>query len=104
MAAGLKLASLTPLTLTSATRAACSSTTLSVYSAIVTAEAGNTGNIYVGGADVSISNGIPVEPGNALTLAISGNERFSEFDLADVYIITSTTNNIARINCFRRKL
>jgi hypothetical protein len=103
MAAGLKLYNLEPLSLTSGVAESLSSTPLTVYNAIIVADAANTGNIFVGGSSVSTTNGIPVEPGNTLTLAVEV-ERNSEIDLSEVYLITNTTGNTVRIACFRRRI
>lgn len=103
MAAGLKIYNLDPVTLGSGVASALSAATLPVYNIIVIAEASNTGNVYIGGANVSTSNGIPIEPGNTLTLEVS-HERYSEMDAADVYAITSSAGNVVRIACFRRRL
>jgi hypothetical protein len=104
MAAGLKFANLPPLTLTANTPQVVQGQSLSVYSAIIVAEATNVGNIFVGDSGVTPSTGVPIEPGNTLTLAVEGAGRFTEFDLTDLFVTTNTTGNIARISVFKRKV
>jgi hypothetical protein len=103
MGHGLKIYNLDVVTLTSGTASQASSTALPSYSAIITAEASNTGNVYIGDASVSITKGIPIEPGNTLTIAVNEPNRYSEVDISDIYIITSTTGNKVRVSCLRRK-
>jgi len=53
-----------------------------IISVTIKAKSSNTGNIYVGGSDVSSSNGLILEPGDAVSLDIN--------DLSTVYIDADT--------------
>lgn len=103
MAAGLKLAQLEQLVLAANTATAVTGSTMPSYSLIITAEASNSGSLYVGDSNVTTTNGIPIEPGNTLTLATPERDRYTEIDLADIYIITGTSSNKARISYLRRR-
>lgn len=103
MAAGLKLAQLEQLTLAANITTPISGISIASYSLIITADASNSGNLFIGDSSVTITNGIPIEPGNTLTLATPERDRYTEIDLADIYIITGSTGNKARVSYLRRR-
>ena len=57
--------------------------------AIKTSGSANTGNIYVGGDDVSSSLGYPLTPGQVLELPMAAGQTY--IDLAEVYIDAGTS-------------
>jgi len=56
---------------------------------LIRAESTNTSTVYVGNENVTISNGFPLSPGDALTLEIA--------DLSKVYVITDSGTQYVRI-------
>jgi len=53
---------------------------------IVQSDYDNTGEVYVGGSDVSSDNGIILQPGDALAISLSRGNRVN---LADLYVDAS---------------
>lgn len=104
MAAGLKLFNLDVITLVSGVAQALTSTTTTSYSIIVSADAANVGNVFMGDSTVSITKGLPIEPGNTLTISVTEPGRLSEIDAADIFAISSSTGNKVRTAVLRRRL
>lgn len=83
---------------TAGTRVALSADKLLSASLVVEALPTNTGNIYVGGIDVSSSNGIILQPGQSVSIPgpeIHGNQY--EIDLAQVYLDAGTNGDATRV-------
>jgi hypothetical protein len=63
--------------------------------AIKTSGAANTGNIYVGGSDVTASLGYPLTPGQDVTLEACAGQSY--IDLANVYIDAGTSADEVKV-------
>lgn len=103
MAAGLKLYNLDRLNLISGAAVQVIANTFPSFSVIITAESSNSGNIYIGDSTTDANKGIPIEPGNTLAIDSPPESRWSELDLSDIYIFTSSSGNKARVSCLRRR-
>ena len=68
--------------------------------AIKTSGGANTGNIYVGGVDVSATVGYPLTPGQDVTLEPC--QGFTYIDLATVYIDAGTSADEVKVIYGRR--
>lgn len=103
MAAGLKLYNLDRVDLISGQAVQIIANSFPSFSIIITAESTNSGNIYIGDSTVDANKGIPIEPGNTLAIDSPPESRWSELDISDIYIYTSSSGNKARISCLRRR-
>lgn len=66
--------------------------------AVVQSHPSNVGNIFIGGSDVSSSNGFVLEPGDSVNLGqFLDKKRGSVLDLYNFWIVSSTNNDVARI-------
>lgn len=83
-----------------AIRVAASSTYSDRYcdTAVVQAHPSNVGNIFVGGSDVSSSNGFVLEPGDAINLAqFMDKKRGAVLDLYNFWVVGDTNNDTVRV-------
>jgi hypothetical protein len=103
MAAGLKLVNLDRINLSSGVTNQLYPTSFPTYSIILTAESANSGNVYIGDSLVDEDRGIPIEPGNTLTIDSSGEGKHTELDASDLYAFTNSSGNKVRISCLRRR-
>lgn len=90
--------SLTPITLTSGSATRLASDHLYASSVIVYADDLNTGNVYIGGDNVTTSNGIPLSKGKMFDIShdvVYGTN--GKIDLSTLYLDTDTTNNLVRV-------
>lgn len=79
-------------------------TTYWVLTVTVYANSANTGNIYVGDDAVTSTTGVPVAPGDTCEIDMEiGGKNFDEISLDDIYIVSSTTGNSARVIAVVRK-
>lgn len=102
MAAGLKLINLDPVSLTGGIASQLYSNTLPVYHVLIVAEPSNVGYVYIGDSNTSNLRGIPIEPGNTLTISVE-TDKHAEIDISDIYALTNTSGNIIRVSCLRRR-
>lgn len=66
--------------------------------AVIQAHPSNTGNIFVGGSDVSSSNGFVLEPGDAINLAqFIDKKRGAVLDLYNFWVVSATNNDVIRV-------
>jgi hypothetical protein len=66
--------------------------------AVVQAHPSNTGNIFVGGSDVSSSNGFVLEPGDAMNLGqFLDKKRGAVLDLYNFWVVSATNNDVVRV-------
>ena len=66
--------------------------------AVVQAHPSNTGNIFVGGSDVSSSNGFVLEPGDAMNLGqFLDKRRGAVLDLYNFWVVSSANNDVVRV-------
>lgn len=100
----IQLASIPPVAVASSNVAVpLIATVLWCTSATLQAEATNVGNVYIGGSDVTSTNGAFVSAGESIEIAGDEiNGRQEEFDLSRVYINASTIGNGVRIIIFKR--
>ena len=94
-----------PLTevLVSNNAVALSSTSLPVSSVVIQAEYTNVGRIVVGDSTVTNTTGLELGPGDTTSISMESLHKQGEFDLADVYINSTTSGNKVRCLAFRRK-
>lgn len=82
---------------TAGTRVRLSSTSILSESILVIAAAANTNNVYVGGSDVSSTNGIPLSPGQSIVLQGAAARNSSEqINAKEIWLDADTNGNIAR--------
>lgn len=75
-----------------------------VLNVTIQAESTNTGNIYVGDETVTTTTGVPVAPGDTCEIDVPvGGRNFDEISLNDIYIVSSTSGNKARVIAEVRK-
>lgn len=90
--------SLSPKTTTNGVATALSATQIFCASVIIYADNLNTGNVYIGGPSVSVSNGIPLRANQSQNLSYDlvwgGN---GKIDLSKIYLDTDQTGNAVRI-------
>jgi hypothetical protein len=101
-----KMFTLSPITIATAGTAQSINPASSVFcsSVIVTADAANTGKVYVGGSNVAAANGQPLSAGEALVVTsddVRGSA--SELDIKDIYVDTQTNANVVRVAYIARK-
>jgi len=66
--------------------------------AIVQAHPDNVGNIYLGGSDVSSSNGLVLSPGDAMNLGqFLDKKRGAVLDLWNWWVVSSANNDQIRV-------
>jgi len=68
---------------------------------IITTGSGNAADVYVGGSDVSATKGIPIPPGQSLTIQcplVRGGE--DELTLNDLYLFSTTSAQLAYVAYF----
>lgn len=77
---------------------------LRVVSVTISADAANTAKIYIGDETVTASSGIELSPGESAVISTplrpSGSE---EFLLNEIYVVASTSGQLARAAVWRRK-
>jgi len=79
-------------------------TTLFVLTVTIFANAANTGNIYVGDDAVTTTTGVPVAPGDTCEIDVEiGGKTSDEISVDDIYIISGTSGNSARVIAMVRK-
>lgn len=75
-----------------------------IVSVTISADATNTGRIYIGDSTVTPANGIDVGPGESALISTplrpSGSE---EFHLDEIFVTTSTAGSKIRISAWRRR-
>lgn len=74
-----------------------SSTSLVVQSATIQADPENAGNVYLGGTDVDLSNGVVLEPGKAFNIPVRSLADKGGIDLQKVYIDAATSGDEVRV-------
>jgi len=85
----------TTVTVTNAgTRVQVSTTPVWATLVILQADPNNTGQIYVGGSNVSSSNGIVLQPLDGLTITPAQGRRV---DLREIWVDASTNNQSVRV-------
>lgn len=58
----------------------------------------NVGNIYIGGSDVTSSNGFMLEPGDAINLSqFMDKKRGATLDLYNFWVVSDTNNDSIRV-------
>jgi len=84
----VKTKSITKDVTTAGTSEALVASDTMVISYMILAKAGNVGNIFFGGSDVTSSNGLPIAPGKSISNELPSNSSMGglEFNLKDVYI------------------
>lgn len=90
--------SLSPVTLTHGVATRLSASAIYASSLILYADPLNTGNVYLGGSNVTTSNGIPVAKGQSFNLSydlVFGSN--GKIDLRTLYLDSDTTSNLVRI-------
>ena len=66
--------------------------------AVIQAHPSNTGNIFVGGSDVSSSNGFVLEPGDGMNLGqFLDKKRGAVLDLYNFWVVSSVNNDVIRV-------
>lgn len=92
------LTSITAVSLTNGVATQIVSTKTFASSVICYADSLNTGNIYMGGASVTTSNGIPISKNQSenisYDLVYGANQKI---DLSSIYFDTDTTGNKVRV-------
>jgi hypothetical protein len=73
-----------------------------VSSILIQADQDNTDSIYVGDVNVTSLTGVELMPGDSATIEVD-LERNSELYLDEVYIISPSTLQKARLSVFRRR-
>jgi hypothetical protein len=90
--------SLAPKSLTASAATKISSTQLFAASVVIYADNLNTGNVYLGGSNVTVSNGIPLSKNQSQNISyelVFGTN--GKIDLSTIYMDTDTTGNLVRI-------
>lgn len=80
-----------------------STTSIPVTSVIIQAEYTNVGRISIGDAAVTSNTGMEIGPGDTFTISMESIYKTGEFDLADIYVVSSTSGDSVRVMTFRRK-
>lgn len=102
----VKIVTLNPVTITTGGVAEqAGSAATPVTSMTLQAEDTNTGNVYIGGSNVTAANGQALTPGNTceITADSIGRGSAEEFLINEVWINSSTSGNVVRIAVFQRR-
>ena len=73
-----------------------------VTSVLLQADSANTGSVYVGGADVSANDGIPLAPGESFELAVDPARGLEAFSMDSLSVLSASDSNIVRIFVLER--
>jgi hypothetical protein len=70
----------------------------------IQAEITNTESVFIGGPAVSVTDGIELEPGDVMEIEGPSTRGIAEeFDVSEVYILTTTAGQKVRLTAFARK-
>lgn len=90
--------SLSPKSLTNGVATKLSSLQLFASSVVIYADTLNTGNVYLGGSNVTTANGIPIAKNMSQNISyelVYGTN--GKVDLSTIYMDTDTSGNLVRI-------
>lgn len=91
---------LSPINLTSAgTPQRISSSQVLAEAALITAVSTNSGSIYIGDSNVAANNAIVLTAGQSVEISSSGDY----FDLRDIYIDGSSTNDDVKVSYLQKQ-
>lgn len=96
------LITLTPVTLTASAATPVKQSATVCSSVFFTADSLNTGNIYFGASNVSVSNGKPMAPGDELQIGydlVFGTN--GKIDLSQLYFASDNDGNAVRVTYIR---
>lgn len=79
---------------TAGTRQRVTTSDISMYSVLIQADPGNTGNVYVGDITVTSLNGEVLAPGDSYIVDLDPE---IELKLADFYVDAATSGNKVRV-------
>lgn len=100
----IKLVTLPALTLSAGVATKISTEHVGVTAISFQADDSNVGNIYIGDSTVTSSTGMILSKGNTASLSGDSSRGWSEeFHLDEVYVVASSSNDIVRLSCFKRK-
>lgn len=102
--AGQKIFQLGPVVTVANTRVPVSTGPLAVRSVILQAAPTNVGVCVVGDETVTSENGMLLGPGDSMTLAAENDSRYNDFDLSDVFILSTSSDNKVKVMGFKRRV
>jgi hypothetical protein len=73
-----------------------------VTSVFLHADSANTGNVYVGGAELTSANGIPLAPGDTFEISVDPARGLEAIKITDLRVLSASDSNSVRVMVLER--